>query len=89
MKKTKQVQETNLKTITDDIICNKCGNSLKRHHFGNPIFPGLISLSISGYFGSDWPNDLETIKFDLCSSCVKELIESFKIPAEKLNYFPG
>lgn len=70
---------------TDDLICNKCGGSLKvftdrDNKFFNYV--GLCEVEVSGAYCSQYIEDEESYRFSLCAKCCKELIDSFTIPAE-------
>jgi len=60
----------------DDILCNKCGKSLK----GECDFEGLIEAEAVGGYGSIL-GDMCKYKFSLCENCLKELFENFKYSA--------
>ena len=64
----------------EDIICNKCGKSVKifidrEHKHYN--YEGLRAHIHSG-FGSK--NDGMDIYFDLCDDCLIKLMETFVVP---------
>lgn len=65
---------------TDDILCNKCGQSLKNCGFEDYGFEGLIEISILFGYGSK--QDGTSYKFSLCEDCIMELVKSFKIAPE-------
>jgi hypothetical protein len=70
---------------TDDIICNKCGESLKVFFMAEDDafnYVGLCEVSVSGAYGSKYIGDCEFYRFSLCEKCCFELIENFKVPAE-------
>jgi len=72
---------------TEDIVCNKCGNSLRREEAGDPpIFCGLTECYVEGEYYSPVLPDGVSYKFDLCEKCVMELINSFQVPAEKTDW---
>lgn len=66
-----------------DILCNRCGKSMKvfissDHKHTN--FPGLHA-KVEGCYGSQ--HDGLLLKFDLCESCLKEIMTGFAIKAEQ------
>lgn len=80
------------------IHCNKCGEmcttpTLELHEqrhgaFGNSRrdWYGLIEVGFTtGYFSDVLP-DGTAYRFSLCEPCVKELMNTFKIPAEEEDY---
>ena len=66
-----------------DILCNKCGKSMKvfisanHKHFN---FPGLHA-KVEGCYGGQC--DELVLKFDLCESCLKELMVGFVVKADQ------
>lgn len=66
-----------------DVLCNKCGKSMKvfvsanHKHFN---FPGLHAV-VEGCYGGQ--HDGLVLKFDLCEKCLKELMSGFSIKAEQ------
>ena len=84
-KTTKQVE------IVDDIICNKCGESLKVFlgNTGVHDFYGMAEVTVSGGYESEHIEDLTEYSFALCEKCLVELFKSFKIPVEEKEYLIG
>lgn len=64
----KKLVETN---IIEDIICNKCGKSL-RSKYNSTTFVGLIDGFVQGSYFSDKLDDLVNYKFSICEECVSE-----------------
>ena len=84
-----------LKTVTD-LICNKCGSSLKIYLYNHNTnkeepwnFCGLEEVSIEGVYNSKEIPDGTKYIFSLCEKCTKELIDSFKLPPEEICSFPA
>ena len=78
MRVTKPVQVT--KERLETIVCNKCSHIFDQSCvFG---FNGAHSFEAHGSYGSKYPDDCKTIKFDLCGSCLKEFVDTFGIPVE-------
>jgi hypothetical protein len=77
---TKEVQEI------DDLICNKCGKTLKQiiSQDGDYNFCGLEEVKMVCGYGSK--NDGIIFMFSICEECVLELMSSFKIKAEEVVY---
>jgi uncharacterized protein with PIN domain len=71
----KQVEET----VTDDILCNQCGNSLKPAR--NDNFHGLIEAEVFGGYGATL-GDQEMYKFSICEPCLRKLFAGFVLPVE-------
>ena len=66
-------------TIVDDILCNKCGESLKFEMNYN----GLVGAYVVGGYDSPVLADMATYRFDLCEACLQELFDSFKLDAQE------
>lgn len=77
-----KIEKTILKecTVHEDVLCNKCGDSLQSR-FDDSIFVGLVEESYSGGFFSNEISDEFHYVFSLCEKCLKNLFESFCIPA--------
>ena len=79
MRIEKKEQKTIEVTKTLDIVCNKCGKSLKIDDFG--CFEGG---EVRVDFGYGSLKDGEIKKFEICDNCYDELISTFKhIPVEE------
>lgn len=82
MRIIKEVQTTTIETV--DILCNKCGKSLKQEY----NYCGLIEESLCGNYESPYLNDLDYYSFALCEACLLDLFQSFKIPVLIAEYNP-
>lgn len=88
MKKTKKVTKTEVVNETVDIICNKCGktcNNIARQNYDKKHgkdFYGILELEVHGGYNSATIGDMVSWRFSLCEFCVKELVDTFKIPHE-------
>ena len=76
MRKTSEVET--VVTVTDDIICNKCGGSCKCEM----NFNGLIEMSVIGAYDSTHLDDMRKYVFSLCEKCLSGLFDSFAIKPE-------
>jgi hypothetical protein len=70
--------------ITEDILCNGCGESCKegdekRLH---EEFCGLIETTVHGSYWSHYLNDGRKYTFSLCEKCLTELFKTFAIQPE-------
>ena len=76
-KVTKEIEEL------DDLICNKCGKTLKQiiGSDGTYNFCGLEEVRMVCGYGS--LNDGDIYQFSMCEQCVLELMETFTIPPYK------
>lgn len=73
-------------SVVDDILCNKCGESLKIHIGEQAQFEGLEHASFqSGYFSKEF-NDCDEHEFSLCEKCCKWLFSTFKISPTKEGF---
>jgi hypothetical protein len=82
--KTRQVEEEYI----EDILCNKCGKSLKQPA-GCQNFCGLTEAVVRGNYDSPVLGDMTTNKFSLCEYCLKELFDSFVLPTDLYDYLEG
>lgn len=83
MVKIKKVIKTIEEEEIEDIICNKCGRSLK----GEYNYSGINELQIVGGYDSPVFGDGDKYIFSLCEYCLKELFDSFEIAVEKDLYY--
>lgn len=86
MIKSHEEEKVTTEIVVDDIICNCCGQPIKKHAFDvdttKPFDIPDDYLEINkewGYF-SDY--DYENHKAHICQTCYKKWIDSFKIPIE-------
>ena len=86
MKITEKQTRTIEEEITKDIICNKCGESLKDKCDMN--FEGLQEIFVSGGYAS-LLGDMVEFTFSMCEKCLKVLFRSFKIPCEVYDLMDG
>lgn len=84
-----KVFKTAQKEEIDDLICNKCGKTLKQiiSKDGWYNFCGLEEVKMVCGYGSE--NDGIIFTFSMCEACVLELINTFKIVPEKTDYLFG
>lgn len=69
--------------VTDDILCNKCGNSCVAAH---PGWAGLLEAKVDCGYASKLGEDNVYI-FSLCETCLGKLFASFKLPVTVNNEF--
>ena len=64
--------------IVEFVSCNKCESVMfDLSKSDNPIKEGIHVDHTFGYF-SNVIGDMTSIHFDLCETCVKDLVDSFK-----------
>lgn len=74
--------------VVDDIICNKCGQKIKKGKDIDSQYPDYIHEEVIevkadfGYFSRIF-HDGEKHKFHLCEKCYYDIVNSFIIPVEK------
>lgn len=61
--------------VTDDVICNRCGESCKT----DCGYEGLFGCNVVGGYGSKHLGDMNQYVFDICEACLIEWFKSFKI----------
>ena len=81
MRKTNEIEI--ITTVTDDIICNKCGGSCKCEM----NFNGLLEVEVIGAYDSTHLDDMNKYVFSVCEKCLSELFDSFLIKPEILEGF--
>lgn len=64
--------------VPTDILCNKCGKSLRRWCMGNEN--GTRGLLVSAYDSPVLPDVNLILEFALCEPCVIEISKDFIIP---------
>lgn len=78
--------------IIQDILCNRCGDSLLIQISDCGLFDDepeyeIIGLADIIYTGSYWSTnpikDMMTYKFNICEKCLGILFQDFKIPSEQ------
>lgn len=75
-----------MKTVTKEIICNKCGLSCKKSNDCNDFY-GLIESSVTGGYFSDFLEDDIKYTFSLCEKCLSEIFTAFKEPPQTIKCF--
>lgn len=78
MRTTKSVNKTYSEKVITKISCNGCGKTAK-HADCTDITPIDIDFS----YGSE--HDGYSWSFDLCDTCVEDIISKFKIPVCKTD----
>ena len=91
MKKTKKIIKSVETIQTQDIICNKCGESCKIGNIGETgnqknldwdIYGGLIESEIFGGYYSSKLDDQSKYTFSLCEHCLVKMFKNFKVPVD-------
>jgi hypothetical protein len=77
-KSIKTIQEE----VVDDIICNKCGCSLKEGDGFVEDFYGLTEVTVTGGYFSKQLDDGSSYSFSLCEACLSEMFSTFKVPVD-------
>ena len=72
-------------TVCEDVLCNKCGDSLRNRYDSG--FVGIVEYPYSGGYYSEEIGDDTTYIFSLCEKCLKGLFESFCIPAGPYEHY--
>lgn len=84
MKKYKYEMKEIEVITTEDILCNKCGNSCMDKSGYN--YEGIIEYEMRGGYGSKL-GDMVGFRFSLCETCLEELFKTFKLnPLNPLDY---
>lgn len=73
-KETKTESITHEVVVEEKYICNKCGKQIRP--FEDGIYSDINSINLSFGYGS--PHDMEGWAFDLCDSCLDEIIKQLK-----------
>lgn len=83
----KKITVTKEVEMVDDIICNKCGESLV-HIVGDDtdVTCGLPECYVEGGYYSPCIEDGVSYSFDLCERCVLDLMKEFKHPAKRKDW---
>jgi len=75
----KEMETKDIEVITD-VICNKCGDSLRLYSGGKWYnYGGVIEATVEGCYESKYITDGTLYKFSLCEKCFDELRRTFKI----------
>ena len=79
MKKTKEM--TRIDQVTESILCNKC----EKECFNTTIYKDIDG---ENFFvdGARFDAEYDYCMFDLCSSCINEFIQTFKIPPQFVTH---
>ena len=80
MRKAHPEVRTVEESVTDDILCNQCGESCLDSNQMN--YEGLIELTVQGGYASKL-GDMVPYTFSLCEDCLKKLFDGFKIPPQR------
>jgi len=83
MIKTRKETKSITEDVVEDIICNKCGKSLKDSCDMN--YEGLTEARICGGYASKIGDMLE-LSFSLCEKCLIELFKTFVIKPSEVDH---
>lgn len=73
-------------SILEDILCDKCGKSVKKGNDEHPVFEGTTLTASFGY-GSNKDGLIEC--FDICDACYDDFTSTFIYkPTEKPGNWP-
>ena len=64
------------------IKCHGCGKSQSFEVGEITVAEDFHLIKIEGGYGDEFPQDLESISFDICGTCLKEWVDGFEIPPE-------
>lgn len=62
--------------VLPKIICNACGKAAK-----HPDCTDITPVDIEFSYGSE--QDGQTWSFDICDTCIKDVVSKFKVPPTK------
>ena len=68
-----------------EVICNKCGALFECNDDG---FRSNLIHGFNIMFGYGSPHDLEKWEFDLCETCIGQLVDSFEIKPTRFEVGP-
>ena len=69
----------------DDVICNKCGQSVVLDAHGEYEWEAIDISHTFGYWSTG--RDGDQYAANLCESCYIEFIDTFTVPPEISNYY--
>ena len=86
MQKLHQKTRMVVESVIHSTTCNKCGRT---EIVGDSSleYQDLHTFVASGGYGSSFPPDTTTIRFELCGKCLKKLVSEFFHPPERLGMF--
>jgi hypothetical protein len=68
--------------VTEDILCNSCGESMMPYNDEVDCVEGIVELEIGfGYFSERFP-DGERIRFSMCEFCLYDIVSVFVVSPE-------
>lgn len=77
----KEIKEMEVIT-TEDILCNKCGNTC----YSDCNYEGIIEYNMCGGYGSKL-GDMTRFLFSICEDCMFEIMKTFKLnPLQSVDY---
>lgn len=77
------VRRVQVKVVDEvtDLICNQCGASHALGNHDSPLMNNIHLFTAGGGFGTEFPGDMEQVEFALCATCLKALVDGFKVKA--------
>lgn len=67
--------------VVTGYICNVCGEDVP-DEMGWVSNSDCHTIKLTGWYGSSFPGDMDTITFVVCSPCLEKWADTFKIPVE-------
>ena len=82
MRVLKKVEEPRIFEKVESITCNKCGKICTGE---DAMYADITDIRIAFGYGSIY--DTDVMEFDLCDSCIDEIVKSFKIPVKVIGMY--
>lgn len=76
MRTIKKVKAAETDRLVTKIVCNSCGKAAK-----HPDCTDITPVDIEFSYGSE--QDGQTWSFDICDTCIKDIVAKFKVPPKK------
>lgn len=64
------------------IKCHGCGKESSFEVGEITVAEDMHLIKIAGGYGDEYPQDLDSISFDICGTCLKAWVDDFEIPPE-------
>lgn len=72
-----------------DWRCDCCGEDRSPNFEAICDNPDLHTLELHGYYGSVFPQDLDSLSMSVCGGCLRKWVESFAIPPTTTCWSPA